>query len=401
MSSVLLKNLALHFVDHRIVKPTNKFIDAGLQKITQDIGKKRLGSKAPRALVIYVPHAIPYYIAGNVNNCPILNSHAMFWEAAEMVRALNERGYIVDFFDTFKPLPLVDWQRYNLVIDERNNLIDAPNVSGQIRAYYCTGLKWDFHNKAELNRIEDFFLRNRILLSPQRQIAPIFSDQLADYLFYWGDKKWTTFFDTKPIRQEITTSVTFVPNKIEDVPSQREFVWLGSTGAIHKGLDLAVEAVSKLKNVTLHIFGSIKQDRLFYAWLQQQMKINNNIQFHGHAEFSSPKFNSIIMKCVGHIYPSCSEGGPGSVAQTSHFGLIPIVTATANVRSAKLGAEIDSTDTQMIIKFIQNEIYKIQNMTDAELKMKREALIDFSKKNHTRKAWSDFFFKFLDQLPRS
>jgi hypothetical protein len=107
------------------------------------------------------------------------------------------------------------------------------------------------------------------------------------------------------------------------------------------------------------------------------------------------------MKCVGHIYPSCSEGGPGSVAQTSHFGLIPIVTATANVRSAKLGAEIDSTDTQMIIKFIQNEIYKIQNMTDAELKMKREALIDFSKKNHTRKAWSDFFFKFLDQLPRS
>ena len=50
------------------------------------------------------------------------------------------------------------------------------------------------------------------------------------------------------------------------------------------------------------------------------------------------------------MYVSSAEGGAGSVAQLTHFGLIPIVTETATVRAAEAhGTVIRSQDPTKIV----------------------------------------------------
>ena len=76
----------------------------------RNIGAGKLGVAAPRALVVYVMHVIPYYVAGKLDSAPMLNEHSMYWETVEMVRQLNKRGYVVDFYDVTCP-EYIAWER--------------------------------------------------------------------------------------------------------------------------------------------------------------------------------------------------------------------------------------------------------------------------------------------------
>ncbi len=392
------QNRLINFLEDRLAKSFTHFLQRRRADLIKNIGLKRNGAGAPRALIIYVANAVPYYVTGNVFRCPVIDSHAMYWEAAEMVRIMVENGYVVDFVDCFRPIPEIEWERYSVVVDEGNHLVEAPDLPGQIRAYYCTGLHWRFHNEAELRRLLEFGTRNGLLLPASRVLAPNFSDQKSDYIFWWSHLEWMKFFHPSSNRQEITTSVTFVPNRIDRDHTKREFLWMGSHGAIHKGLDLAVEALRSLPDVNFHIFGPIDNERRFFDWLKMEMKRNPAIHFHGPAQISSAKFQSVIKNCVGHIYPSCSEGGPGSVAQTSHFGIIPIVTHTANARSGSLGFTIHRDNTNDIIAEISTHVKHLISLTDREIQQKSEELIDFTRNIHTREAYSSFFRQFVERI---
>ena len=398
MNGKYFKNKLINFLDYRVAQPLARGLVAQGHDLLKNIGIKRNGSQAPRALIIYVSAAVPYYIAGDVLAYPHIQTHAMYWEAAEMVRVLVESGYVVDFIDCFKPTPAIDWEKYSLVIDERNNLIQAPKTKGQVTAYYCTGLPWSFHNASELKRIEAFHQRNHIWLDQRRFIYPNFSDKVADYFFYFANPEWNELFSGNAQPQEITTTVTFVPESIPEMKNRREFMWIGSNGAIHKGLDLAVEAFRDLPGIRFHIFGSIEDDSLFFKWLKREMELNTNIIFHGTAQFSDPAFLEIAHRCVGHIFPSCSEGGPGSVAQTSYFGMVPIVTRTANARSAALGHCINSDDPTIIIQEIRTHVKHLLDLSEQELKHKREQLIDFSRRFHSREAYANYFKAFVKRI---
>ena len=94
----------------------------------------------------------------------------MHWESIEMVKILSSLEYNVDVADCTASLPTVDWTKYQLVIDERNNLKTAPMVSGQLRIYYATGCQWLFHNTAEYIRLLDFRARTGISINPEGRL---------------------------------------------------------------------------------------------------------------------------------------------------------------------------------------------------------------------------------------
>ncbi len=395
---IYLKNKLFNFLEERVALPLMKSLQRQSDFLIKNIGANRNGPGAPRALVIYVSTSIPYYMSGNVYACPIIDSHAMYWESAEIVNVLVNHGFVVDFINCFKPIPEIAWEKYKLVVDEGNNLINAPDVPGQVRAFYCTGLPWDFHNAAELRRHKEFYERNGVLLNPQRIVRPNFSDQKSNYIFCFAYKEWMELFSPIPVRQPITTSVTFVPDKIERDYSKREFLWLGSHGPIHKGLDLLVEAFRELPGVRLNVFGPITADLLFFSWLVKEIRANPNIVFHDTATISDIHFQSVVKNCVAHIFPSCSEGGAGSVAQTSHFGLVPVVTHTANALSGQLGFTIRSLDTRQIIIEIQEHVRNILELSEIEIAQKSDSLIEFARKTHTREVYSRLFTEFVRQL---
>jgi glycosyltransferase involved in cell wall biosynthesis len=399
MNKKYLFNKFLNLTQHRILPSATQKLSKLRRKSFENIGKRKLPFGAPRALVINISTAIPYYLEGNVYKCPIIDNHALYWESAELVRQLNEKGYIVDFIDCNDEGALVNWQKYELIFDERNNLMFAPSVEGQKKIFYSTGLKWSFQNEQQLKRIDWFFCRTGIRIYPERYLFPNYSDEFADYQTYYGKSELMNMFSNKSIKIALDVSCTYVPpNLHKEKRILKRFVWLGGSGSIHKGLDLAVEAFRRLPDNELLIFGPAKRETFFFKWLKDVMLHHPNIQYHGYANFKDEKHADLLSSAIGNIFPSCSEGGPGSVAQAAFFGLIPIVTSTANIRYEHLGYVIENNSDGQIIDSIIEKVKTINDLSEANILEKTEAVCNYATQFHTRDAYTKSLSKFLNQI---
>ena len=358
----------------------------------QGIGAARLGTHAPCALIIYTIQAIPYYVAGDVRKCPILNEHSMYWESAEMVRQLNEAGYVVDYHDIKSQAP-IDWDRYALVIDERDHLSSIPQArrSGLTKIYYCTGNHWLFQNLAELGRIRAFQQRHGIYVAPERQVAPLYSDEVADYMTHFGTPFQLQLFDARPRKHLLDISAVYEPayrpKKLDE--ARRNFLWLGSGGLVLKGLDLAVEAFAQTPDLHLYIAGHAEREAHFWRWLKPLLDQHPNLHYLGWTDVGSASFAELAHRCAGTVYVSSTEGGPGSVAQLTHFGLVPIATETAAVRAAEAhGMVIRSQDPAEIVLALVRAVRELAELPDAELQQRCQAVFEFGQQHHTRAAYT-------------
>lgn len=370
-------------------------------KTIRNIGQRSLPLNSKRAAVIYVIEPIVYYVSGKLESYPHLNSHSMMWESVEIVRVLNEFGYIVDYFDCFLSSLSADWEKYDLIIDERNNLKDIPCLSGQRKVFYATGGHWLFQNISELNRISEFHRRNNIYVPPRRQTPAIDSDLNCDYLTYLGTDFQEKQFSNHPHKCQLNISA-FVPHEIvrKDASTAREnYIWIGSSGTIHKGLDLAVEAFCKMKRPRLYIFGRLEREQEVKLWLDSVTEKNKNIIYCGYGDVTSSTFSEVANNCIGVIGSSCSEGGGGAVCQVLHFGLIPIVTRNNTVRAEHLGYILrNNDDTQDIIDSIVESVQNIMSLSDKQLQSKSNDVRDFALEFHTRESYSNSFRQFIASI---
>lgn len=370
-----------------------------------NIGSEYIGAKGKRALVSYVHRAIPYYVAGDIDKFPRINEHTMYWESAEMVRQLNKAGYIVDYYDAFNPSAVPkDWDKYELVIDEQDRMADVHKRRSDLtKVYYCTGNHWLFHNRAELDRIWSFHERSGIYVAPERQISANFADQTSDYMTHFGTPFQTQYFDPKPQRHLLNISAVYEPTfrrKNYD-KARKNFIWLGSHGHLLKGLDLAVEAFMQTPDLHLYICGNAEREIQFWKWLKPVLDTHLNIHYQGWTDVGSAKFAELAHNCVGTVYVSSTEGGPGSVAQLTHYGLIPVVTESAAVRAAEAhGTVIRSLDPLEIVPQLVQAIIEVANAPEADLHARSQAVYDFGRQYHTRQAYSHSFAALLERIAK-
>jgi glycosyltransferase involved in cell wall biosynthesis len=365
----------------------------------RDIGIGTLGPEAPKALIVYVMHVIPYYVAGKLESAPMLNEHSMYWETAEMVRQLNERGYIVDFYDVHCPEP-IDWARYTVAFVQSDRLAECPPELPVIKVFYCTENHWAFQNLAELNRLKAFQQRTGIWVRPERQTRVSFSDEYADYITLLGTPFQQLLYNARPKRHQLDISVAVLPTQVpKNVASARtNFLWMGSGGVLLKGLDLAVEAFLELPTANLYIAGAIEREPRVWKWLKPILDTHAHIHYLGWVDVATPSFAKVANNCIGIVYPSASEGGGGVVAQLLHFGLVPIVTQTATVRAASLGFEIESQEPATIVDGIKSSVRTMLAMSEHELAQRSAAVQVFAATHHTRAAYAASFAALLDRM---
>ncbi|WP_071890973.1 glycosyltransferase [Hymenobacter sp. PAMC 26628] len=108
--------------------------------------------------------------------------------------------------------------------------------------------------------------------------------------------------------------------------SKNSFLWWGSAGAIHKGLDILIDIFKRNKNLNLYICG-YNCEAPFDEFMLDEIKNCENIHNEGFVKIGSDRYFEILNLCIAVISPSISEGGaPGVVNIASAAGLIPIVT---------------------------------------------------------------------------
>jgi glycosyltransferase involved in cell wall biosynthesis len=327
------------------------------------------------------------------------NLHTCDWECFQMAKTFLDLGYSVDVihYQNKKFFPRKD---YCFFIDVHTNLerIGPLLNDNCLKIFHIVWAHWLFHNTAAYTRHLELKQRRNITIKPNTQLMPNLAIENADCCTILGNEftKSTFSYARKPIF-DIPVSTCDLYSWAEEKNYEicrNNFLWFGGHGLVHKGLDLVLEAFAEMPDYKLYVCGPIENEKDFERAYWRELYESRNIHSIGWVDVHSHEFTDITAKCVALIYPSCSEGGGGSVIQCMHAGLIPIVSYESSVDIGDFGVILESCS----IKEIKRSIRMISNLPTKDLKVMSKRAWDFARANHTRERFAKEYRRIVKKI---
>jgi hypothetical protein len=285
---------------------------------------------AGRALLSYLRDPVTW-----APDDPRLMGHTNRWECRRIAHALAALGFAVDAID-FDDETATPAGRYDVVLAldaELVSLVDA--VQPAYRLLHLTGSFAPFNNAAEEARIEALAERRGVRCAPRRMVADpegaAAALALAEGCSLVGNR-WVR--DTYPPDQRdkihcvpVTGSPLSARVRARDaVPDPREFLWFFGGGAVHKGLDLALEAFARRPELVLNVVGDLSAEADFVAVYRHELTALPNVRVHGFLTPDSEAFADVTERCFAFVAPSCAEATSTACVTLLQCGLYPIVS---------------------------------------------------------------------------
>ena len=315
------------------------------EKLLKDVfGTKR----SQKALLCYLPEAfsrkrLPKY-------------HSNFTECYTIAEVLDRLGYSVDCASRNKKG--IDYSRYEIVIG-----INCPAYAASfttdskiapLRIFYSVGAHTFYNFRVTAKRNKEFFERHNCWLLPSYHYIPgngmnYYMAQLSDAVISLGD----SFLLQQMLDEtEQITKVKKLPAFYFNVCTPKEnkdfskccnnILWFGSSGMMHKGLDIAIDFAIQHPQFTLHICGGSSQEKDFWRFYMPKIKSASNIIMHGFVNIESEEFANILAECGVLLNPSLSESGAVSVLNALGNGvLFPVYSKGTALDINNVGVEID------------------------------------------------------------
>lgn len=318
-------------------------------------------------------------------------------EALEIAKVFNELGYNVDIVDYYYYEGNINYDKYSVIFGFGEPLEKSfYNRNHKILTiFYGTGMHVIHQNHATLKRIEEVYKKKgKWLLESARIVDKAWSVQtsLVDNIITLGNDEvvdsYQKYFSRKIYNIPISYYKIFDHEEIlknkNFEEAKNHFLWFGSSGLIHKGLDLLLEVFKEMPDLYLHICGPIDNEPKFKAIYYEELYNTKNIHTYGYVNIQSKSFKDIINKCAFIIFPSCSEGGGGSVINVMVYGLIPIVSTKASVRIKDFGIEIK----ELTHESIKESVIKAANLSEDEIEKRSIKCADDTINNHSIEKYS-------------
>jgi ADP-heptose:LPS heptosyltransferase/glycosyltransferase involved in cell wall biosynthesis len=276
-----------------------------------------------------------------------------FGIARGIVQVLGEMGYEVD---------VVEWlntacrpgKAYDLFVGHGGTNWEylSRNVVGNaVKIYFSTGIYWKAWNEAERNRFSGLETRRGVRLPYDRYIqrSEEYACHDADGIITLGGQRaastYAGFPHCRGINNAAYTTDTYAPSSKDFVAGRRRFLFFGSRGSVHKGLDLAIEAFTRLDG-ELYCAGIVEPE--FLDAYRKDLESHPNIQLCGWIAYRSQRFYQLIDACNYVILPSCAEGQPGSVLECMHHGLVPVLSRECNIDTQDFGITLREATVEEI-----------------------------------------------------
>jgi glycosyltransferase involved in cell wall biosynthesis len=327
------------------------------------------------------------------------NIHTMYWECFEIARLFSEKGYAVDIIDS-KKTKNIQKKNYLVFIDTENN-IEKFEKSLPInckKVFHILISHWSAYNKSEQDRLDYLEKRKGVKLKARRKVAPSQSAELADYLEGFGNKAiFQTFeqFGKKPYFIPISAVLLFdFPKNKHFEDARKHFIWFGGGGAVLKGLDLAIEAFTKIPDLHLHICGPIFGEEDFVNLYKKELTKTPNIHVYGRIDVASEQFKELINKCGAVIYPSNAEGSSGAIVQAMHAGLVPIITHETGIQETANYIPLVNPSPESVAE----TAISFSKLPPEEIRKKSLAMWKYARDNYTREKFSETYSKFIDDI---
>lgn len=347
-----------------------------------------------RALLSYIldPFLLP-------SGTEIPHSHTHFWETRTLARALTAVGYTVDVISwtNYQYLP---GQKLDLLIDVRLNLERlAPHLEGAVKVLHADTAHHSFHNPAQEQRRTELAERRGVHLRPQKMLPENRAAETADLISVLGNAftQGTYAFAGKPmVHLPVSVPLDYPWPVDKDFDAvRRRFLWFGSGGLVHKGLDRVLEAFAGLADHHLTVCGPVRAERDFEHTYFRQLYQTPNIETRGWIDVVGADFTELARQTLGLVYPSCSEGGGSSALTCMHAALVPLLQREVSV-DLEPGRGVLLEDVS--VEGIRRAVVELSERPAGELESMARAAWSFSRQRHTREVFERKAGRFAELL---
>lgn len=164
-----------------------------------------------------------------------------------------------------------------------------------------------------------------------------------------------------------------IHNPKDHTVTKSHFVWFGSRGFIHKGLDILIDAFASLPQLYLDVYGISREEFL-------GMPIPKNVSLCGMVNVMEDSFiSNVINKNTFVVSLSCSEGMQTGITTCMMHGLIPIVTKECGLDDHDDVLYFDNYDVESVkatlLSAAQNPT---EQLREKEIRIHTKSIMDFS-----------------------
>lgn len=317
-------------------------------------------------------------------------AHQNEWQAVEMARIFGTRGYVVDVVNfQYKYVRLK--QKYDLVFGLIPRGIDiyTKNMNpGCLQIAYLTSMNLEVSAGNEMKRIEECEKRRGVRLTPRRNGGKIERHiEQFDGAWYIGNEynfqSYSTFIMPPSFRIRNTGYVFPWANPNIERDSHC-FMYFGSAGQVHKGLDLLLEIFAeRIKDSKLYVCGNFASEEDFVKEYHKELYETDNIIPVGHVNIETPQYEGLARICAFSIMPSCAEGCAGSVLTNMSAGIIPIVSKECGFEDDEV-INLPDCKKETIFNYIEDYSKKNQEW----LKAKSRRCIEIVSERYSESAFT-------------
>ncbi|WP_313348902.1 glycosyltransferase [Empedobacter sp.] len=321
----------------------------------------------------YEKNVLLVYITSAFSN-KVRFSHSNLWECKLAGEIFNELGYNVDVIN-YNTKKNIDISKYDIIygLGETLEKLFIQKSENQLFINYATGCNPIWSNIQTIKKVRYFSEQSGIILPESSRLihhTQHLQILLSDHVIVLGDdfvKNTYLLFDDKKERYSNLNAFYFhshdvkAGSKVLDL-ARKNFLWFGSAGALHKGLDLCLDFFSKNLDLHLHICGlNMDSEKRFVEYYKKELLSLPNIHYHGFVGIDTQEFSKILENCGYVIFPSVSEGGAVALLNViGNGGLLPIYSKSTGVPFDKLGFEFNEINISNISKSI-NKALEISN----------------------------------------
>ncbi|MBU7008192.1 glycosyltransferase [Phosphitispora fastidiosa] len=361
------------FLKKNLPQPIIRWIQDRKKKYRfyQNINADLAASSQKRVLISYITEPFEADLS--------CSQHTNVHECAQIIKIFINMGYCVDVIhcQDKENLPYILNKKYHVIFGFGNAFYEAGLHNHQAKkVIYLTESHPDFSIMRERERLDYFYKRHGKRTGFTRSHLFYKKEYIdaADYGILLGSKTTSETYPSLNKRLFITTPTglinkDYLYEERDYYKSRKNFVWFGSYGAIHKGLDILIDVFNGLQECNLYICGLYpSEERLF--------SINNiNVKNVGFVDVNSCHFIDLMNKCSFVILPSCSEGMSTSVLTCMNHGLIPIVTRETGIDLKEFGVYLDDYRVEYVTEVVRG--YSCLGVE--ELSIQHKKVYDYSR----------------------
>lgn len=368
------------------------------EKLLKDVFGTR---RSKRVLICYLPEAflhkkLPKY-------------HSNFTECYTAAKCFDRLGYSVDCASRNKSD--IDYSGYEIVYGINCKSFwasfSADSSVQPLRIFYSVGAHTFYNFEETARRNIEFFDEHGLWLLSSSHYIPgngmnYYAARFSDAVICLGDSFVTRKFiaDDSCANKYYTLPAFYFPVTTPDEKKnfdriRNNILWFGSSGMLHKGLDIAIDFAVRHPKYTLHICGGSRHESDFWNCYKRKISDSKNIIVHGFVNIESTEFSQLLEECAILLNPSLSESGAVSVLNVLGNGaLLPLLSKGTGLDLPSSCIEVDNVNYSAF----EQALLGVEQMSAEEIALRAWEVYRFVKSKYTLMQYEERLYKYLNKI---